>query len=54
MSYASEGVLLIPQSSSITGTSLSDLFSVISRTLIREVSYPTAEKQLVYSAEYFF
>ena len=47
-SEGNEGVLRIPQSCIITGTSPSDLFSVISRTLIGRRSYPFAEKQSVY------
>ena len=44
----SEGVLDIPQSSSITGTSLSDcLVSYLGHPLGE--SYPSAEKQSVYS-----
>ena len=44
-SDVNEGVLHISQSSSITIR----LFSVISGTLVKEVSYPFAEKQSVYS-----
>ena len=42
-----EGVLCIPQSSSITGTSPSDFLSVIARTLWKGGSYLSAEMQLV-------
>ena len=47
-SNGDKGVLCIFQSSSITGTSPS-LFSVISRILVGGGSYPSAEKQSVYS-----
>ena len=48
MSDGNEGVLHIPQSSSIAGTSPD--FSVICRTLVGGGgSYPSAEKQSVYS-----
>ena len=43
-----EGVLCIPQSSSITGTSPSYCL-VISRTLVRAGSYSSAEMQSMYS-----
>ena len=43
-----EGVLYIPQSSSITGTSPSDLASYPGHSL-GEGSYPSAEKKSVYS-----
>ena len=48
-SDGNEEVLHIPLSSSITGTSPSDCFSVIFRTLIRRKFYTSAEKQSVYS-----
>ena len=49
-SNGNEGVLCIPQTPSITGTSPSDFFSVISRTLVcEEGSYNSAEVQSVYS-----
>ena len=44
----SEGVLCIPQSSSITGTSPSDCLMSYPEHSLGE-SYPSAEKQLVYS-----
>ena len=43
-----KGVLRIPKSSRITGASLSDFFSVISRTLVWG-SYPSAEMWSLYS-----
>ena len=47
-SYGNEGILHIPQSSDITGTSLSDCFvSYPGYSLQR--SNPSAEKQSVYS-----
>ena len=47
-SDGNEGVLRIPQSSSISGASLSDCFvSYLGHSLGE--SYPSAEKQLVYS-----
>ena len=46
-SNGNEGVLFIPQSSSITGTSPSDCY--IQDTHWREWSYPSAEKQTMYS-----
>ena len=49
-SNGSEGVLRIPNSSSITGTSPSDcLVSYPGHSLGRGVSYPSAEVQSVYS-----
>ncbi len=51
-SNGNEGVLRIPQSSSITGTSPFRLFSIISRTLIvggGGRAYPAAEVPSVYS-----
>ena len=47
-SNSNEGVLCIPQSSSITGVSLSDCLVSYPGHLLRE-SYPFAEMQLVYS-----
>ena len=47
-SNGNEGVIHIPQSSSNTGISLSDLFRVVTRTLI-EGSYNFGEVQSVYS-----
>ena len=44
-----EGVLHIPQSSSITVTSLSDFLASYPGHLLEVGSYPSAEKQLVYS-----
>ena len=44
-----EGVLRIPQSYSITGTSPSDCFVSYPRNSLEE-SYPSAELQSVYSA----
>ena len=43
-----EGVLHIPQSSSITGASQSDCLMLYPRHSLEE-SYPSAEMQLVYS-----
>ena len=48
-SDSNEGVLCIPQSSSITGTSPSDCLVSYPGHLLRGVSYPSAEKQFVYS-----
>ena len=49
-SDGNEGVLCIPQSSKITGASPSDcLVSYLGQHLLAE-AYPSAEKQLVYSA----
>ena len=47
-SNGNEGVLHIPQNPSITRVTIR-LFNVISKTLIAEESYPSAETQLVYS-----
>ena len=47
-SAGNEGVLRIPQSSSITGTSPSDCFVSYPGNSLRE-SYPSAEKQSAYS-----
>ena len=47
-SNGNEGVLCIPQNSSITRTLPSDLFSVISRTLVGAGIYLSAEMQLVF------
>ena len=44
-----EGVLRIHQSSNIAGTSPSDCLVSYIRTLVGGGSYPSAEKQLVYS-----
>ena len=48
-SNGNEGVLHIPQSSSITGTSPSDCLVSYQGHLLGEGSYPSAEVQLVYS-----
>ena len=48
-SDGNKGIPLIPQSTSITGSSTSVLFSVISGTLVGE-SYLSSEIQSVYSA----
>ena len=49
-SEGNKGVLCIPQSSSITGTSPSDFFvSYPGHSLGEGRSYPSAEKQSVYS-----
>ena len=47
-SDGNEGVLCIPQSSSITGTSPSDCLVLYSEHLLGEF-YPSTEKQSVYS-----
>ena len=47
-SNANKGVLCIPQSSSITGTSPSDCLVSYARHKLGK-SYPSAEMQLVYS-----
>ena len=48
-SDVNRGVLRIPQSSSITGTSPSDFLVSISWHSLGVGSYPSAEKQSVYS-----
>ena len=48
-SDGNEGVLRIPQSSSITGTWPTDCLMSYPEYLLVETSYPSAEKQLVYS-----
>ena len=48
-SNGNEGVLRIPQSSSISGTSPSDCFVSYSEQLWRGRAYPSAEVQSVYS-----
>ena len=48
-SDSNEGVLRIPQSSSITGTSPSDCLVSYLGHLLREGSYPSAEMQSMYS-----
>ena len=49
-SNGNEGVLRIPQSSSITGTSPSDCLVLYPGHLLGVGSYPSAEMQWVYSA----
>ena len=49
-SDGNEGVLCIPQSSSITGTSPSDCLVSYPGHSLGGGYYPSAEKQLVYSA----
>ena len=46
---AMKGYSAFPKAPNITGTSPIRLFSVLSRTLIGGVSYPSAEVQSVYS-----
>ena len=48
-SDGNEGVLRIPQSPSNTGTSPLDYFMSYPGHLLGSVSYPSAEKQSVYS-----
>ena len=49
MSDGSEGVLCIPESSRLTGTSPSDCLGLYVGHPLGEVSYPSGEKQSVYS-----